>query len=212
LVTVVEPLVVSIVEPPVVSARRALLKDRVESPVASKEGTMKGIDDILGHDLVVRRAQASDAGRVADFVNRALRGRVTVQPRAVISRLGEVGFLVAQEDDALLGLVGWHVENLVACVTDVLIWPAHEREVVGRALFEEMEAQAIDLQAETALLFLPPSRFSELMPFCASLGYRLHRVGELPRAWREMAHQAGREDDDQMPVKQLRSDRVVRPL
>jgi N-acetylglutamate synthase-like GNAT family acetyltransferase len=168
--------------------------------------------DTSSQDLVVRRAQAGDAKRVADFVNRALQRRVDVQPRMVMSRLGEVGFLVAEEDDVLLGLIGWHVENLVACVTDLLIWPAAERERIGRALFKEMEAQATMLQAEAAILFLPPSRFTELMAFCGAFGYVLHTVGELPRAWREMAHEAGREDEDNMPVKQLRSARVFRPL
>jgi len=167
---------------------------------------------VKGQNLVVRRAQAGDAERVASFVNRALHGRVRVEPRGVIARLGDVGFLVAEEDDALLGFIGWHVENLVACVTDLLIWPDRQRELVGRALFEEMEAQAMDLQAEAVLLFLPPSRFSELMPFFEALGYQLRTVSELPRAWREMAYQAGREDEDHMPVKQLRSDRVIRPL
>jgi N-acetylglutamate synthase-like GNAT family acetyltransferase len=162
--------------------------------------------------LLVRRAQARDAERVAEFVNRALHGRVSIRPRQVIGRLGEVGFLMAEEDHAMLGLIGWHVENLVACVTDVLIWPASEREMVGRALFDEMEAQAIGLQAEAVLLLLPVSRLSELMPFCEAFGYGLRRVEDLPPAWREMACQAGREDEDDMPVKQLRSDRVIRPL
>ncbi len=234
---------------------------------------MEGINAVHERDLVVRRAQADDAKRVADFVNGALQGRVHIKPRTVIARLGEVGFLVAEERVAslpfkdgegvaslpfidgedgsqhekgersgvLLGLMGWHVENLVACVTDLLIWPARERERVGRALFEEMEAHAADLQAEAAFLVLPRSRSADLderdphdekgkrprggrpgdggrnrrggpIEFCEAFGYALRPVGELPRAWREMAHQAGREDEDDIPVKELRSDRVIRPL
>lgn len=165
-----------------------------------------------GQDVVVRRAHAADAQRVADFVNRALCGRVDVRARAVVERLGEVGFLLAERSDALLGLIGWRVENLVACVTDLLIWPAGERERVGRALLGEMEAGATELQVEAALLFLPPARLSDFVAFCEASGYRLCTVRELPRVWREMAHQAGRADDDDIPVKQLRSDRVVRPL
>lgn len=163
-------------------------------------------------DLVVRRAQAVDARRVADFVNRALRGRVNVEPRTVLERLGDVGFLIAEEEDVLLGLIGWQVRNLVACVTDLLIWPAVDGSQVGRALFEEMEEQATGLQAEAALLLLPPSHVDKLLAFCRTLGYTRRRVDQLPRVWREVAHQAGYDGDDDLPVKQLRSDRVIRPL
>jgi hypothetical protein len=34
----------------------------------------------------------------------------------------------------------------------------------------------------------------------------------MPRAWRETAYEAGREDDDDILVKQLRSQRVTSPL
>jgi N-acetylglutamate synthase-like GNAT family acetyltransferase len=165
-----------------------------------------------GQGLVVRRPQAAEAERVAEFVNGALGGRASVRPRAVIERLGDVGFLVAEEDNVLLGLIGWQVENLVASVTDLLVWPAQERDRVGGALLRKMEAAAADLQAEAALLLLPVTRLSDLSGFCETFGYTLRRVGELPRVWREMAHRAEREDEDEIPVKQLRTDHVLRPL
>jgi hypothetical protein len=75
-----------------------------------------------------------------------------------------------------------------------------------------MEKGAVELQAEAALLLLPPSRLSELLPFCESFGYELRRVADLPGAWREIAQQAGLDDRDEIPVKELRADRVARPL
>jgi N-acetylglutamate synthase-like GNAT family acetyltransferase len=129
-----------------------------------------------------------------------------------MARVGDVGFLLAEEDQRLLGLLGWQVENLVACVTDLLISPAHERQRVGRALFKAMESAALSLQAEAALLCLPPCRVPELVVYLEDSGYLLQTVKELPRAWREMALRAGYEDGDEIPLKELRSDRVVRPL
>ena len=163
-------------------------------------------------NVVVRRAKATDAEPIAEFVNRALGGGAQIEARTVITRLGEEGFLLAEVDHVLTGLIGWHVENLVACVTDLLIWPAREHERIARALCDEMEAAALNLQAEAALLFLPASRFPQLRDFCRSSGYALRTVGDLPRDWQEMAHQAGRVDQDEIPVKQLRSERVARPL
>ncbi len=171
-------------------------------------------------DLVVQRVQADDAKRVADFVNgwvarRAPHRPLNVRPRTVIARLGEVGFLIAEEGDEVLGVIGWHVENLVACVTDLLVRSPCER--VGQALLSEMEAQATGLQAEVALLRhqgreTQHEGHEEVVSFCEAFGYALRTVGELPRAWREMAHQAGYEDEDEILLKQLRSGRVVRPL
>ncbi|MBS3783866.1 MAG: GNAT family N-acetyltransferase [Anaerolineae bacterium] len=178
---------------------------------------MDGVDAIPGQDLAVRRAEAGDAKRVADFVNRwgtgrELEDRVEVGPRAVMRRLDETEFLLAEEGDTLLGLIGWRAENLVACVTDLLIWPADQRRRVGRALFDAMEAAATDQQAELALLVLPPSRLPEVVGFCQDVGYARRSTVELPRAWREMAHRAGCEDEEEMLIKGLRSNSVASPF
>lgn len=163
-------------------------------------------------DVVVRRARARDAERVAAFFNRAMGGRVAVDAQAVTERLGDVGLLLAERGDVLKGVMGWNVENLVVSVTDMLIWPARERESVGRVLFNVMEASAADLQAEAALLLLPPHQIPDVLDYCQALGYGLRRVDELPRAWRDVARRAGREEEEQVLVKRLRSNRVVRPL
>ena len=162
--------------------------------------------------LTVRRARARDAERLAVFISRALGGRTSVQPRRVIARLGDVGVLLAEDDGRLLGLTGWRVENLVACVTDLIILPASRRLQIGRALFEAMEDAASDLQAEVAMLFLPPARPPELSAFLDQIGYQSRRVDELPRAWQEVASQVGLGDDDVLPIKHLRSESVFRPL
>jgi N-acetylglutamate synthase-like GNAT family acetyltransferase len=163
-------------------------------------------------NIVARRAQAGDGERVAGLVNSALRGRVEIDAQTVIVRLGDTGFFLAEQDDRLAGLIGWHVENLVACVTDLLIWPACERVQIGQTLFREMESAAMELYAEAALLLLPRPSGPELIAFCRALGYERRVVADLPRSWRQTAREAGREDDETILVKQLRSERVIRPL
>jgi len=162
--------------------------------------------------LHVRRARAKDAEQIAEFVNRALEKDGLVDRRAVIARLGDVGLLLAVEKGAVRGLLGWRVENLVACVVDLIISPARFRRAVGRVLFEEMEEAAADLQAEAAILFLPPAYPPELAAFLEELGYLSRAVETLRPAWQEMAYQAGRDDRDEIPVKELSSDEVSRPL
>ncbi len=163
-------------------------------------------------DVLVRRAQARDVEWVASFVSRALGGDTDIDAETVLSRLGDVAFFLAEREGNLVGLTGWRVENLVARVTDLLIWPSSARSEVGRALFREMESGAMGLQAEAAVLFLPRSSRQELIEFAEALGYEARVVGDMPRAWRETAHEAGREDGEQIMVKQLRSQRVMSPL
>jgi hypothetical protein len=162
--------------------------------------------------IVARRAQSSDGERVAGFVNTALRGRVEVDPETVIARLGDVGFFLAEQEGRMTGLLGWQVEDLVACVTDLLIWSPRKPMPIGQALLSEMETAAIELHAEAVLLLLPKSSGPELIRFCGALGYEQQVVGDLPRSWRQRAHETGREDGETVFVKLLRSEQVVRPL
>lgn len=135
-----------------------------------------------------------------------------VDVQRVLGRLGEAGFFLAEQEGRLVGLIGWHVENLVARVTDLLVWPFRKRGQVGSALFREMESAALGLQAEAVVLFLPRPSRPELVEFARGLGYEPRRVAQLPRAWRDTAYEAGWEDDEEILVRQLRSQRVFRPL
>ena len=162
--------------------------------------------------VLVRRVRANDVERVASFVSRALGGRDGIEAEKVIARLGDVGFFLAEQNGEIVGLIGWSVENLVGRVTDLLVWPSDRREEVGSALFREMEAAAIGLEAEAVVLFLPRSSRSELIEFGKALGYEPQTVADMPRAWRETAYEAGRADGDEILVKQLRSQRVTSPL
>lgn len=163
-------------------------------------------------DVVVRRVRASDVDQVASFVDRALGGRGAIEVERVTARLGDVGFFLAEQDGRIVGLIGWSVENLVARVTDLLVWPSNRRDAVGSALFREMEDAAVGLEAEAVVLFMPRSSRSELIEFGKSLGYEPQTVADMPRAWRETAYEAGREDEDEILVKQLRSQQVTSPL
>ncbi|RLC64401.1 MAG: hypothetical protein DRI79_00115 [Chloroflexi bacterium] len=163
-------------------------------------------------EIAVRRAKVSDAGKIATFVNRARRGRQEIDGQAVIARFGSVGFLLAERDGNLVGILGWQIENLVARVTDLLIGPTIERVAVGRALLSEMERAATELQCEATLLFLPRPSPTDLVEFCETFGYVPEVVASLPRAWREAAYEVQIGDDEVVLVKRLRATRVLRPL
>ena len=163
-------------------------------------------------DITVRRVRASDADRIAEVVNRALAGPAAIGREVVIERLGAAGFLLAERGSDVVGLLGWQAENLVVQVSDFLIWPARQRIAVGRALLSRMEQAAGELQCEVALLFLPQPSSPGLLEFCRTLGYESRILSDLPKAWREAALEAHVGEDDLIMMKQLRADRVFRPL
>ena len=163
-------------------------------------------------EIKVRRAKARDAELIAAFVNRALQGQAMIDRLAVIQRLGSVGFLLAERNGELLGLLGWQAENLVARVTDFLVWPSSERVPAGRPLLAAMEQAAGELQCEAVLLFQRPSDDAQVLEFWKTFGYEPRMVADLPKVWQEAAREALSGDDRTVLVKQLRDRRVVRPF
>jgi len=163
-------------------------------------------------EIAVRRARPGDADKIATFINQALQGRSAIAAPDVVERFGSAGFLLAEREDTLVGLLGWQAENLVARVTDFLIWPASERDPASAVLFPQMEQAAAALQCEVALLLLPRPTAPEVVAFFGTLGYEPQVVAGLPKAWREAAFEAQMADDDMVVIKSLRTSRVLRPL
>jgi len=163
-------------------------------------------------EITVRRARPSDAGKIAAFVNNAWQGQQEIDDMAVIERFGNVGFLLAERDNEIIGMLGWQVENLVVGLTDFLVKLASERIAVGQALLAEMERVANELQCEASLLFLPRPAPPALVEFWEPLGYKTQAVASLPAAWRAAAREGGLTDNDTVMVKKLRERLVFRPM
>lgn len=163
-------------------------------------------------EITVRRARPSDSGRIAAFVNNAWQGQQEIDDMAVIERFGNVGFLLAERDNEIIGMLGWQVENLVVGLTDFLVKLASERIAVGQALLAEMERVANELQCEAALLFLPRPAPPALVEFWETLGYETQTVTSLTAAWQATAREGGLADNDTVMVKKLRERLVFRPM
>lgn len=162
-------------------------------------------------EVKVRRARPSDAERIALFVNKAQPRGDRITAEEVLRRFGEVGFFLAEAGGEMVGLLGWQAENLVARVTDFLILPARFRITAGRVLLTAMEEAARELQCETAILFVPSNTPREILAFWEAFGYTFRQVAALPQPWREAAREAN-PAGDWVVLKQLRADRVLRPI
>ena len=162
-------------------------------------------------ELVVERARLQHVDAIAAFINRYSRGRRQLSRQDVIAALGEKAFLLLKVDDRLVGLVGWQVENLVARTSDVYLQPAVSLENAMALLVQEVERASRELQCEASLLFLPPhlARHEDVW---RAQQYELRTIPGLKiRAWQAAAEESMPEGTV-MLFKQLRKDRVLRPV
>ncbi len=128
-----------------------------------------------------------------------------------MASFGEKAFLLLTVDGKPAGVVGWKVENLVARIDDVYIEDGLPFAEAMRILMQEVERASRELQCEAALLFLPAS-LPNSEGLASQLGYQARSVQGLGvRAWQEAAVES-MPANSTMSFKQLRQDRVLRPV
>jgi dephospho-CoA kinase len=124
---------------------------------------------------------------------------------------GEKAYLVLKIEGQMVGVAGWQVENLVARTDDIYLQPDLPLRDVLRTLTEEIERESRELQCEIALVFLSKDLLQK-QDVWRTLGYQKRTVDSLGvRAWQEAAMES-LTTDTTMFFKQLRKDRVLRPV
>lgn len=188
----------------VVSAWQDFFKIKETEAIPTAAQAAKG-------EIVVERAGPRQAGEIAELITR-LSGQARKLNRAdVMAAFGEKAFLLVKRDSVPVGLVGWQVENLVARTDDVYLEPALPAGPTLQKVMDEVERTSRDLQCEVSLLFLPP-KMARHEDTWRSMGYERRDLRSLGvRAWQEAA-QESMPDGTVLLFKQLRKDRVLRPV
>lgn len=162
-------------------------------------------------ELRVERARPGDSVDIATLITRLSGGQRRMTGEDVMAAFGEKAFLFLKIDARPVGVLGWQVENLVARTNDVYLDPAVSLANAMHMLMEEVEEKSRDLQCEASLLFLPPY-LAQRADVWHSLGYETRTIQSLGvRAWQEAAQESMPPGTD-MLFKQLRKDRVLRPV
>jgi dephospho-CoA kinase len=162
-------------------------------------------------ELVVERPGPKQASKIAEFITRASKGRRTLERKDIMEAFGEKAYLVLKVDEKIVGLAGWQVENLVARTDDVYLTSGIPLEEAMRTLMEQVETNSRELQCEISLLFLAP-HLARHASIWQALGYESRSIDDLGvRAWQEAARES-LPDGTVMLFKQLRKDRVLRPV
>ena len=162
-------------------------------------------------EWTVYRARPRESGDIAGLITHLSRGSRKASREDVMAAFGEKAFLLLRVDGKVMGLVGWKVENLVARTDDVFIDSDIAMVDAMRVLLSEVERVSRELQCEISLLFLPPEYQSQEVVLRA-LGYQKRTVQNLGvSAWEEAAIES-MPAGSLMYFKQLRQDRVLRPV
>jgi dephospho-CoA kinase len=162
-------------------------------------------------ELLVERARPKQASEIAALITRLTNGQRKLVSEDIMALFGEKAFLLLKMDARPVGVIGWQVENLVARTDDVYLEPNVSLVNAMKIVMEEVEKASKDLQCEVSLLFLPPN-LARHEDVWRMLGYESRTVQSLGvRAWQEAA-QESLPSGAAMLFKQLRKDRVLRPV
>lgn len=161
--------------------------------------------------LAVQRAGPRQADEIAAFISQVTNGAKRMTREDVMAAFGEKAYLLLKMDGNLVGLAGWQVENLVARTGEIYLSPEAPLMQAMHALTDEIERASRELQCEISLIFLPPE-LANKQDIWRRLGYHQRTVHSLGvRAWQEAALES-MPDGATMFFKQLRKDRVLRPV
>ncbi len=161
--------------------------------------------------LTVQRAGPGEAQQIAEFITHVSLGARRLTRSDIMADFGEKAFLLLKSDRKIAGLVGWQVENLVARVDDFVIDDNIPISEAVTAMIMEVENASSELLCEALLLFLPPS-LAQHNQIWEGLGYSARTVKDLTvRAWQEAAMES-MTPGSVLYFKQLRKDRVLRPI
>lgn len=162
-------------------------------------------------EIALHRGKPRDAQKIAELVTRLSKGRQTMTNEQVMEAFGEKAFLLLQMDQELVGIVSWQVENLVARITDLFLDHRVAADQALPPMIHEVERASADLQCEAALIF-PPIDLVGFDSVWKQLGYERRSPDELGvQAWEDAALES-MPKGSALFFKQLRTDRVLRPI
>ncbi len=162
-------------------------------------------------ELTIVRAGPQQAAEIAGFITKVSGGARSLSRADVMAAFGEKAFLLLKARGGIAGLVGWQVENLVARTDEVYLVPGLPVADAMRFLITEVEEASKELQSEASLVFISPE-LAKAAAVWSGLGYEVRTPDSLTvNAWREAAQESYVENTV-MLFKQLRVDRVLRPI
>jgi dephospho-CoA kinase len=164
-----------------------------------------------GGVLSVKRGKPKNSAAIAELITRLSKGTRKMTADNVMEQFGEKAFMLLQLDQKIVGLAGWQVENLVTRTTDIFLEEYVNQQKALEMLINEVERASSELQSEASLIF-PLNELAAQEALWKGLGYEKRTPETLGvQAWQDSAIEA-KTDGSALLFKQLRQDRVLRPI
>lgn len=164
-----------------------------------------------GGSLGIKRGRPQDAAAIAAFLNRLGGNGLQLTGDDVMAQFGEKAYMLLQLNRELVGIAGWQVENLVVRTTDLYLEPGVDMDTALSILINEIETVSADLQCEASLVF-PKTAALAGAAVWEKMGYQTRAPDELAvMAWADAAKES-MPSDTVLLFKQMRQDRILRPI
>jgi dephospho-CoA kinase len=163
-------------------------------------------------NFIVVRGKPRDSESIAKLINHLSKGQQKLSSDDVMASFGDKAYILLQLQDQLAGIAGWQVENLVARTTELYLENGIDIQAGLEMLIAEVERASGDLQCEASLIF-PTPELASLYSVWKKLGYEERAPAALGvQAWQDAAVESMPQDHPILLFKQLRQDRVLRPI
>lgn len=162
-------------------------------------------------EFSVQRGKPKNSAAIAELVTRLSKGKRKMTADDVMEAFGEKAYMLLQLDGKVVGLAGWQVENLVTRTTDIFLEDHVNPQKALEILIKGVERASGELQSEASLIF-PMNELAAQEELWKQLGYEKRTPETLGvQAWQDAASE-GLHKDSILLFKQLRQDRVLRPI
>lgn len=162
-------------------------------------------------EMKALRAGPAEAAVIAAFITKMSAEKRKLNRSDVMAAFGEKAYMQLNIGSKTVGLAGWQVENLVARVDELYLEPDNHLEKALQVMIEAIESASRELQCEIILMFLSPY-LAQKDKIWDKLGYKARSISGLSvNAWQEAAIET-MPPGTVMFMKQLRKDRVLRPI
>jgi dephospho-CoA kinase len=197
------------------AAAETATADKSPATAAAEESAgMTGERQIDVSGVTVKRGMPGNAEQIAAFINEHGHQDNDISRMDVMMSFGQKSYLLAEDDnEGIIGLLGWTVENLVTRMDEFYLRPGVPVKSVVHAVVVAVEDASQELQSEVGFIFLPLNTPDEVVAAFKANGYDAVTLPEIKiPAWREAVEEVTRDRDLQVLWKQLREDRVLQPI
>ncbi len=163
-------------------------------------------------EYTVKRGKPKHSVAIANLITRLSKDSRKMSAKDVMEEFGNKAYMILEQDGQLVGLAGWQVENLVARTSDIFLEEHVDIQKALETLIKEVEGASGELQSEASLIFVT-NELSSQEKLWKNLGYERRTPETLGvQAWQDAAAESVQAGGNALFFKQLRVDRVLRPI